>query len=44
MLPKPWQSTNILVKSIPQGSTLMKKLFDKMGKGGGGALFRFACE
>jgi hypothetical protein len=32
---KPWQCTNILANSIPQGLTLIKKLFDKIGEGGG---------
>ncbi len=34
-LPKPWGHGIIIANSIPQWSTLMKKLFDKIGEGGG---------
>ena len=40
--PKPRAQLSILAKDIPQGSILTKMVFDKIGEGGGGAVFRFS--
>ncbi len=42
--PKPRAQLIILAKDIPQGSISTKMVFDKIGEGGGGTVFRFASE
>ena len=41
---KPQAQLSILAKDIPQGSISTKMVFNKIGEGGGGAVFRFASE
>ena len=43
-LPKPRAQLSILAKDIPQGSISTKMVFDKIGEGGGGAVFQLASE